>query len=36
MEKGLRECCRSIRIGKVLIKSEEESGKQEVYICLPI
>lgn len=27
MEKGLRECCRSIRIGKVLIKSNEETNK---------
>ena len=32
MEKGLRECCRSIRIGKVLIKVEEETNKPTV--CL--
>ena len=25
MEKGLRDCCRSIRIGKILIKINEES-----------
>ena len=25
MEKGLRDCCRSIRIGKILIKVNEES-----------
>ena len=25
MEKGLRDCCRSIRIGKILIKFNEES-----------
>lgn len=30
MEKGLRECCRSIRIGKVLIKVEEETNKPTV------
>ena len=25
MEKGLRDCCRSIRIGKILIKVNEET-----------
>ena len=25
MEKGLRDCCRSIRIGKILIKIKDES-----------
>jgi len=25
MEKGLRDCCRSIRIGKILIKMKDES-----------
>ena len=30
MEKGLRECCRSIRIGKLLIRSEEETSKPTV------
>ena len=32
MEKGLRECCRSIRIGKVLIKVEEETSKPTVDV----
>ena len=32
MEKGLRECCRSIRIGKVLIKVDEESNKPKVSV----
>ena len=27
MEKGLRDCCRSIRIGKILIQSEEYTSK---------
>eukprot|EP00794_Sanderia_malayensis_P000244 gene244-861_t len=30
MEKGLRECCRSIRIGKVLLKTDEETSKRAV------
>lgn len=30
MEKGLRECCRSIRIGKILIQQNEEGLKSNV------
>jgi len=30
MEKGLRECCRSIRIGKILIQSTDEDRKSSV------
>lgn len=37
MEKGLRECCRSIRIGKILIqlKDEESKLKSAVYAKFP-
>ncbi|KAL6480017.1 hypothetical protein MHYP_G00110500 [Metynnis hypsauchen] len=31
MEQGLRDCCRSIRIGKILIQSDEETLKAKVY-----
>ena len=31
MENGLRDCCRSIRIGKILIQTDEETGKAQVY-----
>lgn len=31
MEQGLRDCCRSIRIGKILIQSDEETQKAKVY-----
>lgn len=31
MEKGLRDCCRSIRIGKILIKVNEETKTPTVY-----
>lgn len=34
MEKGLRDCCRSIRIGKILIRREQESKKPKVMVCL--
>ena len=30
MEKGLRECCRSIRIGKILIQSTDDDKKSSV------
>lgn len=30
MEKGLRDCCRSIRIGKILIQSEEDTQEAKV------
>jgi uracil phosphoribosyltransferase len=37
MEKGLRECCRSIRIGKILIQStdDETSKSSVVYAKFP-
>lgn len=37
MEKGLRECCRSIRIGKILIQTAEEDQKKSsvVYAKFP-
>uniref|UniRef100_A0A8V5G010 Phosphoribosyltransferase domain-containing protein n=1 Tax=Melopsittacus undulatus TaxID=13146 RepID=A0A8V5G010_MELUD len=31
MEQGLRDCCRSIRIGKILIQSDEETQRAKVY-----
>ncbi|KAJ8026773.1 Uracil phosphoribosyltransferase-like [Holothuria leucospilota] len=31
MEHGLRDCCRSIRIGKILIKTNEDTGEARVY-----
>lgn len=31
MENGLRDCCRSIRIGKILVQTDEETGKAQVY-----
>ncbi|XP_030850436.1 uracil phosphoribosyltransferase homolog isoform X1 [Strongylocentrotus purpuratus] len=31
MEHGLRDCCRSIRIGKILIKTNEETDEAKVY-----
>jgi uracil phosphoribosyltransferase len=31
MEQGLRDCCRSIRIGKILIMSDEETHEAKVY-----
>ncbi|OUC40610.1 hypothetical protein D917_00653 [Trichinella nativa] len=30
MEKGLRECCRSMRIGKILIQKDADSGEVKV------
>jgi len=37
MEKGLRECCRSICIGKILITSNEETQQAKVlYANLPV
>lgn len=30
MEQGLRDCCRSIRIGKILIQSDEETHEAHV------
>lgn len=31
MEQGLRDCCRSIRIGKVLVISDEDTHEAKVY-----
>lgn len=31
MEQGLRDCCRSIRIGKILIQSDEDTQEAKVY-----
>ena len=31
MEQGLRDCCRSIRIGKILIQSDEDTHDAKVY-----
>ncbi|PRD26558.1 UNVERIFIED_CONTAM: uprt [Trichonephila clavipes] len=30
MEQGLRDCCRSIRIGKILIQSDEDTHEAHV------
>ena len=36
MEQGLRDCCRSIRIGKILIHTDEETHDGKVvYAKLP-
>ncbi|CAJ0767845.1 3759_t:CDS:2, partial [Entrophospora sp. SA101] len=34
MEQGLRECCRSVRIGKILIQRDEETAKPQVIHLL--
>ncbi|KAG5456392.1 MAG: putative FUR1-uracil phosphoribosyltransferase [Olpidium bornovanus] len=31
MEKGLRECCRSVRIGKILIQRDEETAEAKLF-----
>lgn len=31
MEQGLRDCCRSVRIGKILIQRNEETAEAQVY-----
>ncbi|XP_029843341.2 uracil phosphoribosyltransferase homolog [Ixodes scapularis] len=37
MEQGLRDCCRSIRIGKILIQSDEETHEAKVvYAKFPV
>ncbi|CAG0919707.1 unnamed protein product [Notodromas monacha] len=35
MEKGLRSCCRSIRIGKILVESDETHNARVVYAKFP-
>ncbi|CAI2186857.1 5075_t:CDS:2, partial [Funneliformis geosporum] len=31
MEQGLRDCCRSVRIGKILIQRDEETAQPKLY-----
>ncbi|SPQ21697.1 c84af36d-bed3-40da-ac1e-4607cebcf27e [Thermothielavioides terrestris] len=31
MEQGLRECCRSVRIGKILIQRDEETSRPKLF-----
>ena len=31
MEQGLRDCCRSVRIGKILIQRDEETSKPRLF-----
>ena len=31
MEAGLRECCRSVRIGKILIQRDEDTAKPKLF-----
>ncbi|CAR29311.1 ZYRO0G05698p [Zygosaccharomyces rouxii] len=31
MEEGLRDCCRSVRIGKILIQRDEETAKPKLF-----
>ena len=31
MENGLRDCCRSMRIGKILIRRDQDTKKPKVY-----
>ena len=31
MEQGLRDCCRSVRIGKILIQREEDTSKPRLF-----
>ena len=33
MEAGLRECCRSVRIGKILIQRDEETAQPKLCEC---
>jgi len=35
MEQGLRDCCRSIRIGKILIESDENNHARVLYTKFP-
>lgn len=36
MEKGLRECCRSVRIGKMLLVRDEDTGERHVSYIIVI
>lgn len=31
MEQGLRDCCRSVRIGKILIQRDEDTAQAKLY-----
>ena len=31
MERGLRDCCRSIRIGKIMVQTDEETHEAKVF-----
>lgn len=31
MEQGLRDCCRSVRIGKILIQRDEDTCKPKLF-----
>jgi uracil phosphoribosyltransferase len=31
MEQGLRDCCRSVRIGKILIQRDEETSQPKLF-----
>ena len=31
MEQGLRDCCRSVRIGKILIQRDEDTSKPKLF-----
>lgn len=31
MEQGLRDCCRSVRIGKILIQRDEETADAKLF-----
>lgn len=31
MEQGLRDCCRSVRIGKILIQRDEETSRPKLF-----
>jgi uracil phosphoribosyltransferase len=31
MEQGLRDCCRSVRIGKILIQRDEETAQPKLF-----
>ena len=31
MEQGLRDCCRSIRIGKILIQTDHDTDEAKVF-----
>lgn len=36
MEQGLRDCCRSVRIGKILIQRDEDTHQPKVMSSIPM